>query len=574
VSRPKAVIYTRVSTDEQSEKGTSLETQRQSCLKRAGELGASVVECLSDEGISGATLAGRPSILRALALIEEGSANVLLCYDLSRLSRSVEHQAIIKRRVEAAGGRLAFVMGTYSDDAEGDLFYHIDGGFKQYERSVIRRRTMGGRKARAEQGQQPSRARSPYGLHVVTKADVLRGTHAPDLLGKYVILPEEAAIVKAIFNRYANGATLRSIEKWLNSTEYKPQFGDLWYQSTIRNIILNPAYAGQPAFGRTKSKTDEGRIDKGLCARFHRPTSPEEQIRLTCEPLVNRELWDLCQDRLAENRERASGPTRTKRLLAGMFRCPQCKKAMKASRNHGHTYYHCRAAWPSRTVDGKVCLKTSYRTDQVETLMLATLLYLAHRPDRFADALRVATQKQAQQKNSSGDLKRLRTDLAKLDRQEEAAAKAQVDAIMDGRSAEVYDRLLSEIDTKRRGVKAQIADLEPQPQIDTRSNYTTESERIAEVLRRFEEVLSASELSDVERNGILSRFIKAVWPTEDGYMIDLRLPSHALQSVHSISMNIRTCSAMLGPCTPLALVMNRLRAASSGVILLSRPALQ
>src|SRR5947209_8100978 len=104
MSRLKAVIYTRVSTDEQSEKGTSLETQRQDCMKRASDLSAAVVELFSDEGISGGYYQGRPALQRALALIEEGAANVLLCYDLSRLSRNVEHQAIIKRRVENAGG--------------------------------------------------------------------------------------------------------------------------------------------------------------------------------------------------------------------------------------------------------------------------------------------------------------------------------------------------------------------------------------------------------------------------------------------------------------------------------------
>src|SRR5688500_244725 len=104
----KAVLYTRVSTDEQAEEGTSLATQLEECLKKTRQIDAEVVEHCEDAGISGALLLTRPGILRAIQLIETGKANVLIAYDIARFSRDSEHQQTMKKRIEAAGGRLVF----------------------------------------------------------------------------------------------------------------------------------------------------------------------------------------------------------------------------------------------------------------------------------------------------------------------------------------------------------------------------------------------------------------------------------------------------------------------------------
>jgi hypothetical protein len=77
MSTPKAIIYTRVSTDEQVE-GTSLETQALHCLRKAGELAAQIVDTPCDEGVSGSLYASRPGIQKALAIIEAGKANLLI----------------------------------------------------------------------------------------------------------------------------------------------------------------------------------------------------------------------------------------------------------------------------------------------------------------------------------------------------------------------------------------------------------------------------------------------------------------------------------------------------------------
>ena len=170
-----AVIYTRVSTGEQAEHGTSLESQRDACRQKALALGLPIVAEYEDAGVSGGFLLTRQGMMAAIADIQAGRADTLICANVSRYSRDVEHQQSLLKSVRAAGGHLVFCDVTFEETPSGDLMFGMMGQFAQWERQEIKRRTVGGRQRKAEQGLQPARTCSPLGYHVVTTADVLRG---------------------------------------------------------------------------------------------------------------------------------------------------------------------------------------------------------------------------------------------------------------------------------------------------------------------------------------------------------------------------------------------------------------
>ena len=97
---PGAVIYTRVSTGEQDKHGTSPETQLDACRAKALALGLPIIAEYYDGGISGGFLLARPGMMAALADIQTGRADTLICPNVSRYSRDVEHQQAIKKAVE------------------------------------------------------------------------------------------------------------------------------------------------------------------------------------------------------------------------------------------------------------------------------------------------------------------------------------------------------------------------------------------------------------------------------------------------------------------------------------------
>ena len=159
-----AVIVTRVSTGEQAKHGTSLESQLASCRAKAAAMGLAIIAEYEDAGVSGNLMTMREGMQSAITDIQEGRADTLVCANISRFSRNVEHQQVLRNSIRAAGGRLIFSEAEFEETATGDLNFAIQGGFAAYERQTIRERTMRGKRKRAEEGQQPQRSRPPSWL--------------------------------------------------------------------------------------------------------------------------------------------------------------------------------------------------------------------------------------------------------------------------------------------------------------------------------------------------------------------------------------------------------------------------
>ena len=226
-----AVLYTRVSGNEQDKHGTSPETQKDACRKKALELSLPIIAEYYDGGISGGFLLSRTEFQAALQDIQAGRADTLICPNISRYSRDVEHQQAVKKAVRAAGGKLVFCDMDFADTPEGDLNFTIQGGFAEYERKLIRERTMKGKRKRAEEGRQMSPSRSPYGYRIVLKEDVLRGEFPAELLGRYTVEEGQAAIVRELFSRYASGECgTPALAKDFNRRGVPlPRGGTLWH---------------------------------------------------------------------------------------------------------------------------------------------------------------------------------------------------------------------------------------------------------------------------------------------------------------------------------------------------------
>jgi len=280
----RAVIYTRVSTDRQAEKGTSLEEQLSACTKYALELGWMVVAHVQDAGVSGARYETRDGIQEVLALIEGQHADAVVIACMDRYSRDREHQTAIRRRIHNAGGRVELVNLRVDDTPTGNLLFSIAGDFAQYERETIIERCTKGRRRKATEGHQSARSWSPYGYHIIGKRDVLIGTHAAADEGRYVIVEDQAKWVREIFARYAAGTGLHALATWLSSAGVPTsRSGKMWRASGIKRMLENPVYKGKGTFGRYLRIYDESRLARGFKAISTLRERPEDEW-ITIEP--------------------------------------------------------------------------------------------------------------------------------------------------------------------------------------------------------------------------------------------------------------------------------------------------
>lgn len=131
---PRAVIYRRVSTDEQAESGLGLEAQLAACQATAARMAWEIVTIPEDSMSGGLPLEKRTILLDALA--ELGRGDVLLVAKRDRLSRGdIMTTAMIEAAVQRAGARIVSAAGegTEADDPASVLMRHIIDAFGEYK---------------------------------------------------------------------------------------------------------------------------------------------------------------------------------------------------------------------------------------------------------------------------------------------------------------------------------------------------------------------------------------------------------------------------------------------------------
>jgi len=229
----KAVAYIRVSTEEQAATGHGLETQDKAVRAFAESQGYEMIDVIGDPGVSGATRpAERPGFGRILELAAAGAFTVLLVYKFDRLAREIRYAVTTVSDLAEQHDVVIRSVTEPIDTATpmGRTLFAILAGMAENERFAIRDRTAGGRLTKADKGGFAG-GRAPYGYR--------RGTE-----GGLVVVPEEARIVRRIYQERRRKRTLRAIADDLNRDGIPSPGGAVWHPYRVGYVIDNPKYRG------------------------------------------------------------------------------------------------------------------------------------------------------------------------------------------------------------------------------------------------------------------------------------------------------------------------------------------
>jgi site-specific DNA recombinase len=314
-----AVIYARVSTDEQAEKGYSLPHQLNECRRYAQYNGLVVIQEFTDD-FSGAKLE-RPGFKKLQESLKRNDANVVIVYTADRLSRNVVDFLVLRDNWEKSGIDLHYVdRGKSQNSFEGLLTDGIFALLAHGERLKIIQRTTDGRHNKAKSNRVVMSGIPPYGYRRVGK-----GGEA-----EYVIDETEAEVVRNIFQWYVYGdgacgpISLRAISYKLDQMgitppNYRAHVAPCWYPNSIRVILTNYIYTGVTYYG--KVKTVDGK-------RIPRPKNEWIPIQVPHLALVDKATFELAYARAERNKELAKRNRKRDYLLSGHFRCGMCNKVM------------------------------------------------------------------------------------------------------------------------------------------------------------------------------------------------------------------------------------------------------
>ena len=238
-------IYVRVSTEEQAKEGYSIRAQMEKLKSYADIKDWHVFKVYSDEGISGKDIDGRPAIKEMISDVENGKINNVLVYKIDRLTRSTKN--LIELVDLFNYHNCAFNSLTESIDtssATGRMFLKIVGIFAEFERENLAERVKMGKERKVREGYSICSWTQSYGYKRELGQNV------------QIIIPEEAAIVRRIFNMYLyDDLSLNGIAKKLNAEKIPTKTKkSLWLGCTIKVLLKNPTYLGKVRYSMNDPK--------------------------------------------------------------------------------------------------------------------------------------------------------------------------------------------------------------------------------------------------------------------------------------------------------------------------------
>ena len=226
----KTAIYTRVSTQEQAERGLSLPEQERLCRIRAIRHGYEDVRVFTDPGYSGKTMT-RPGMQ---ALIKF-APDVVIVWKLDRISRKARHffEFIEKYKV------VSVTEDFDTTSISGELLVKMMGLLAEHEWKTTRERTMMGQARARREGRPPGR--TPFGY-----------CRMPD--GTIKTDPEKFPVLQKIFKLRNQGLSGYHISEKLKMP-----------RGTVYGILGNKAYGGKTTV-RTSGHSKVPRYDlTGIC---------------------------------------------------------------------------------------------------------------------------------------------------------------------------------------------------------------------------------------------------------------------------------------------------------------------
>ncbi len=153
----RVAIYARVSTTQQT-----VQNQLDALREVASRSGYSIVEEFVDEGISGAKgRVDRPALDRMLRDCAKRRFDMVMVWDISRLGRSLQNLIEVMNELQSLKVDLFFVQqGMDTSTASGRMMFSVFGALGEYERELIRERTLLGQQRARAQGVKFGRPRT------------------------------------------------------------------------------------------------------------------------------------------------------------------------------------------------------------------------------------------------------------------------------------------------------------------------------------------------------------------------------------------------------------------------------
>ena len=441
----RAVIYARYSSDLQS--ASSIEDQIRLCRERAAREGWQITGSYEDASISGASLM-RPGIQRLLQDARDRRCDIVLTEALDRLSRNQADIAALYQNLTFA----STAIETLAEGRINEMHIGLKGTMNALFLKDLAAKTRRGLRGRVEAGK--SGGGNAYGYTVLRSmtenGEIRRGDRE--------INPDEAAVVRRIFQSYADGLSPNRIADLLNQEGVPGPRGRAWDKSTIHGnpkrgtgILNNEIYIGRLVWNRQSFVKDPA-----TGKRQARP-NPESEWIITEVPelhIVNQALWGRVkarqEGRKIEQTDKEAWERRKPRfLLTGLVKCGCCGGGFSTvgkdrfgcsnSRNKGKSVCSNRTGITRQELESRILTILSERLMDPELVKVFAAEYIAERNRLAASHVDDRTAR--------------KKELAKLIRDQDTL----VNALLMGTPPERIKAKMEQLETRQKQLEKELA---------------------------------------------------------------------------------------------------------------------
>lgn len=509
--RKLIAIYCRVSTEEQSENGYSIDEQERLLEEWCKKMGYVIYKCYSDRGISGKNIKDRPALKELLSDAKAGKFDMVISWKINRVSRKLEDVLKIVNLLEKNN----ITFKSYSEPFETDtpagrMQFQMMALIGEFERGTIAQNVKMGMIAKAKSG-------NWCGGRVLGYDLVPNNSPEEEKKGKnkLKINEKEAEIVRFIFNEYSKGKGYKAITNQINKLGYKTKKGNDFSVGSIRDILTNPVYIGEIRYNVRQNWSEKRR----------RNINPNPiRVKGKHEAIIDRELWDKVQLILESKKGKPSRIYDGEYPLTGILRCPKCGAGMVISRTTNtladgskkRIAYYCCGNWKNKGTS--VCNSNTIRVDKANEYVFKKIEELV---SNEAVIKAVVKNINKERKDKVKPAKRLLGDidkeLEKLDKRKRKIFEAYEDDILTKAEFQIRKDELNE--------KIRILEEEKKPLLNTISEEVSEEipyEFIKDILMNFSKVLNSS-VSREQQKKLLHMIISEITMNESREIESIKL---------------------------------------------------
>ena len=509
--RKLIAIYCRVSTEEQSENGYSIDEQERLLEEWCKKMGYVIYKCYSDRGISGKNIKDRPALKELLSDAKEGKFDMVISWKINRVSRKLEDVLKIVSLLEKNN----ITFKSYSEPFETDtpagrMQFQMMALIGEFERGTIAQNVKMGMIAKAKSG-------NWCGGRVLGYDLVPNNSPEEEKKGKnkLEINEKEAEIVRFIFNEYSKGKGYKAITNQINKLGYKTKKGNNFSVGSIRDILTNPVYIGEIRYNVRQNWSEKRR----------RNINPNPiRVKGKHEAIIDRELWDKVQLILESKKGKPSRIYDGEYPLTGILRCPKCGAGMVISRTTNtladgskkRIAYYCCGNWKNKGTS--VCNSNTIRVDKANEYVFKKIEELVSNEAMIKAVVKNINK---ERKDKVKPAKRLLGDidkeLEKLDKRKRKIFEAYEDDILTKEEFQIRKDELNE--------KIRILEEEKKPLLNTISEDVSEEipyEFIKDILMNFSKVLNSS-VSREQQKKLLHMIISEITMNESREIESIKL---------------------------------------------------